>query len=342
MAKVSAVNRDWEQRYRRKWGGWDKITRGAHCMDCYPNRCAFNVYQRDGRILYEEQLGTLPQIEKGVPDWNPGGCLGGMTYVDSVYGPQRVLYPLRRTGERGQGKWERVTWDEALTDIADAMLDAIEEVGPGAIVVDQGPANGGLISMSAADRFAMALGATHLDPHAGFNDFSSGLHETFGTMFFNSAADDLFHADTILVWNMNPAYSRQSQYHFVSEARYRGAHVVTISPDYNASSMHADQWIPVRIGSDAALALSLAQVIVSEGLVAEEFIREQTDMAFAVRVDNGRYLRASDFSKDSRDDQFYAVTGQGVSLVPVGFYAFPRARICAAPQWWTSTEPVSR
>src|SRR3990170_8814238 len=115
----------WEDLYRQKWT-WDKVTWGTHLVDCYPGSCSFRVYTKDGIVWREEQSALYPLIEKGVPDMNPRGCQKGSCFSRVMYGAERLKYPLKRRGERGEGKWKRIHWDEALGDIADAMLDAIQ------------------------------------------------------------------------------------------------------------------------------------------------------------------------------------------------------------------------
>src|SRR3972149_4845706 len=123
----------WEELYRQKRTG-DKVTWGTHLVDCYSGSCSFRVYTKDGIVWREEQSALYPLIEKGVPDMNPRGCQKGACYSRVMYGAERLKYPLKRSGERGEGKWKRVSWDEALTDIADAVLDSIQEVGPESVI----------------------------------------------------------------------------------------------------------------------------------------------------------------------------------------------------------------
>lgn len=132
----------WEDRYRERWK-WDRVTWGSHAVDCYPTNCPFRVYSKDGVVLREEQAGTFPTIEEGVPDMNPAGCQKGACWSQLLYGKERVLHPLKRVGERGSGKWQQVSWDEALSEIADAMLDALQEQGPNSIMRIGTPAEGG-------------------------------------------------------------------------------------------------------------------------------------------------------------------------------------------------------
>ncbi len=87
----------WAERYRDKWK-WDKITWGSHSVDCYPGGCPWRVYVRDGKIIREEQSGTLPVIQQGVPDMNPMGCQKGACWSYLHYAPERVTHPLKRAG----------------------------------------------------------------------------------------------------------------------------------------------------------------------------------------------------------------------------------------------------
>ena len=109
----------------------------------------------------------------------------------------------------------------------------------------------------------------------------------------------------MLIWANNPAYSNISTFHYFTEARYNGAEIVTIAPDYSPSAIHGDQYVPVRVGSDAALALAMCRVLVDEGLVDEPFVREQTDLGLLVRTDTGRFLRQCDVREGGSDEVFH-------------------------------------
>ena len=132
-AAIDRTSGTWADTYRDKWK-WDTVTWGTHCVDCYPANCPYRVFVRDGRIVREEPAATFKTIEPGVPDMNPTGCQKGAAWSRMLNGKDRVTYPLRRAGERGEGRWKRVSWDEATTEIADAMLDAMEESGPRSIL----------------------------------------------------------------------------------------------------------------------------------------------------------------------------------------------------------------
>jgi DMSO reductase family type II enzyme molybdopterin subunit len=299
----------WRDVYRNRWK-WDGVYWGTHCVDCYPGSCPLRVYVRNGQVWREEQAGSFRTIEEGVPDFNPMGCQKGASWSQSLYGPDRLLYPLKRVGERGEGKWNRVSWDEALTDIADSMLDAIETYGSHTIVHEGTPE---YATVHPTGRFFQTIGGFGIDLHGSFNDFAIGLYETFGKFSPVSSADDWFHSELVLIWHMNPVYTRIPFYHFIAEARYNGAEVVNISPDVNPSHTHADYQIPVNGASDAALGLAMAQVILEEGRADLKFMREQTDLGYLVRTDTKRYLRQTDVeSAGGREDQMYqwdAATG---------------------------------
>ncbi|MBI4515321.1 MAG: molybdopterin-dependent oxidoreductase [Deltaproteobacteria bacterium] len=297
--------RTWEDVLRRKWT-WDKIAKGTHYVNCWYQRgCNWNVFVKDGLVLREEQVASYTPTNSAVPDFNPRGCQKGACYSQRMYDPDRLKYPLKRAGARGEGKWQRVSWDEALKDIAGTMLDVIKEQGPGAIYWDLGTAatNGchgiGLV------RTSFLLDTPFLDMNAEIGDHHPGAAATCGKIGFASSADDWFYSDVILLWGGNPLYTQIPNAHFFNEARYRGARVISIAPDYNPSSIHADLWLPVNIGSDAALGLSMAHVIIEEKLYDAAFVAEQTDLPLLVRKDTRRFLRESDLEPGGADDVFF-------------------------------------
>lgn len=289
--------------YRDRWR-WDSVAKGTHLLNCwYQRSCAYNVYVKDGAVVYEEPAAIYPPTNSSVPDFNPRGCQKGACYSLNMSAEPRVTHPLKRAGERGAGKWQQVTWDEALADIADHIVDALERDAPEAIVFDGNAA--GVASWVAVNRFANLIGAMVLDLNTEVGDEQQGAAVTFGIPVASRSADDYFNSDLIFIWGGNPAYTQIPNFHFLSEARYNGARVIAISPDFNASAVHADRWISVRPGTDAALALAMAQVIISEGLADAGFVREQTDLPFLLRTDTRTFLRESDVRRGGKDDVFY-------------------------------------
>jgi DMSO reductase family type II enzyme molybdopterin subunit len=300
LPQEDTIYTGWESIYRNKLQ-YDSVHWGSHCVDCYPGSCPMKVYVKNGVVVREEQAGDMQVVEEGVPDFNPMGCQKGASWSQSLYGPDRLLYPLKRVGERGEGKWNRVTWDDALDDIADSMLDAIEKYGAHTIIREGSPELGA----SSVMRFMDAIGAQGIDMNGSINDFSIGLYETFGKFSPVSSADDWFKSELILIWHMNPVFTRIPYYHFIAEARYNGAEVVNISPDVNPSHTHADYQVSINGASDPAFGLAIVQVILDERIADWDFMREQTDLGYLVRTDTGRYLREIDVTGEGREDQMY-------------------------------------
>lgn len=297
--------RGWEDLYRDRWR-WDRRVRSTHFVNCwYQAHCAWDVFVKDGIVWREEQAGDYPRTNADVPDFNPRGCQKGACYSERMYDPSRVKYPLKRVGERGSGKWQKVGWEEALGEIADAMIEVMQKEGPERIVWSPGPLYTFGANVAGQARLTDILGNIVLDMNPEIGDGHPGAAVTFGKIVAERSADDYFYSDVILIWGCNPVYTQIPNVHFLLEARYRGARLVTISPDYNASATRSDLWVPVNPGTDAALALALAQVIVSEKLYDEKFIQEQTDLPLLVRQDTKRFLRASDLERGGSDEVLY-------------------------------------
>jgi len=276
--------RGWEDVYREEWT-WDDVVRVSHLrVNC--------IY---------------PQEFKDIPDFNPRGCGPGCAYSAQMYDPTRIRYPMKRAGERGSGRWQRLSWDQAFEEIADKLLDVIVEDGSDSIIYDSGTTNidNGIGSTMEMHLFLAGLAATGLDNWAGVGDLPVGLIQSWGTYMSEGTSDDWFRSDYIFIWLANPNYTRQPDAHFLYEARYRGAKVVTVAPDFSPSTLHADRWLNLRQGTDAALALGMCNVLVEENRYNAAYVKEQTDLPFLVRDDNGRFLRESDVVEGGAEDQFY-------------------------------------
>jgi DMSO reductase family type II enzyme molybdopterin subunit len=294
--------RAFEDVYRGAWS-WDRIAKGTHYVNCWYQRgCNWNVYVKDGVVFREEQAAGYPQTNPHVPDWNPRGCQKGACYSERMVDPSRLRHPLRRIGPRGGRRWQRASWDEALTDIADRVIDVLRRDGPGAVVWDLGTGASNGCHGLGLYRTCFVLDTPMLDMNAEIGDHHPGAAATLGKITFASSADDMFHSSLILVWGGNPVFTQIPNAHFITESRYHGARVVVVAPDYNASAIHADEWIPVEIGSDAAFGLSLAHVMVEEGLCDLRFVSEQTDLPLLVRRDTRRFLRAAELVEGGGDE----------------------------------------
>ncbi|MFQ5666127.1 MAG: molybdopterin-dependent oxidoreductase [Candidatus Binatia bacterium] len=305
----------WTDVYRVAWR-WDRVVRGTHLRaNCF-SACAFDVYVKDGMVWREEQADVYARQAAGLPDYAPRGCQKGSCYSSLMLAPGRITYPLERVGARGAGRWRRISWDAAFTRIADAILDAAADGGLETVVYDNGTSNIDWGPSTVGEmRFFGLLGATMLDGFAGTGDLAKGALQTWGTSFVDGSADDWFRTDTLFLWHCNPVQTRIPDAHFVTEARYGGTSVVTVSPDYSPSAVHASLWVNPRPGTDAALALGLVRALLARGVLDQAYVREQTDLPFLVREDTGRFLRQSDLSARGREDIFYIADEQTGKVV---------------------------
>jgi nitrate reductase alpha subunit len=254
---------DFTDLYRERWT-WDRVAKGTHTRANCIAACSWDVFVKDGIAWREEQNAIYEPPRPDVPDGNPRGCQKGACYTDLQVASSRVLHPLKRVGPRGSGKWQRISWDQALDEVADKLIDAAIDQGTESIIYDHGTTNAGYGPETAGEiRFAKSVGATVLDSWSGVGDMPMGAVQTWGMYNCEGTADDWFRSDYIIVWVGNPAYTRIPEVHFMHEARYRGAKLVVIAPDYNATTVHADLWINLKPETDAALGLAAAQVMVS-------------------------------------------------------------------------------
>ncbi len=309
--------RRWEDIMRNKWT-WDRVARGTHGTNCTGN-CAFNVYVKNGIVWREEQQGEYQPSVAGVPDYGPRGCNKGLRHAKYMYGKQRVLYPMKRVGERGAGQWERISWEQAATEIADKFIDYNLEHGPRSISTQLGTQ---MVlkraSFAALGRFATIAGTETPEAFAGVGDLPTGTYMTVGVPLISDTFSAVFKSRCCLIWYCNPAVTRIPDAHFFWEAKYNGTEVVAISPEFTPTAMHASKWLNPKPGTDSALALAMVQVILEDGTHDVDYLREQTDMPFLVRTDNGKFLRETDMTgaADARDNLFYVYDEVAGAIVP--------------------------
>jgi len=326
---------DWRDVYVERWR-WERVVHGTHTNANCVSACSWNLYVRDGVVWREEQLGTYDSGVSGCPDFNPRGCQKGACASDLFTRPQRLRYPLMRIGERGAGRFKRVSWDEALDRTADAIVSALAEHGGKGLLLEAGPEMDYGPHTAAPLRLFKLLGAPMTDSMAMIGDIAFGGTITLGTPHVGGSSDDWFRSKLIVLWAFNPVTTRIPDAHFLTEARYGGARVINIAPDYSPSTIHTDGWLNPKPGTDAALALAAVQVILAEGLHDESYIRSQTDLPLLVRVDNGRFLRGVDVHKGGSEESFYAWDPDARSIVEA-----PGARGTSAKTLeWSGIQPA--
>ncbi|MFC2066616.1 molybdopterin-dependent oxidoreductase [Chloroflexota bacterium] len=251
----------------------EKTVMTAHCSHC-GGTCLLKVHVQDGVIT------RIETDDGGEPQYR--ACARGRAYRQMVYAPDRILYPMKRVGARGEGRFKRISWDEALDTVAGELKRVKETYGPAAI----------LLKWASGDQAQLHYGYTHqrLLFMAGGCSEVWGSHSyegatfaataTFGTPLgvYNSR-DDLLNSRLIILWGWNPAdticVSNTARY--LSQAREAGIKIVSIDPRYtNTTALYASQWISIRPGTDAAMLVAMAYVIISENLQDQKFLDTYT------------------------------------------------------------------
>lgn len=240
--------------------------RGACPHDC-PDTCAtlVEVDQSTGRAV-----NFLGDPDHPITDgWL---CAKVRPYLERVYAPDRVLYPMRRTGPKGSGQFERISWDEALGEITTRWRGIIAEHGAEAILPYSYSGTLGTVELDVVGtRFWGRLGSSE-----SVGDLCSGatraaMNATIGGNF-GPDPRDVLHSKLVLIWAHNPATTSPHFVPLLREAQRNGAKVVVIDPRRTKTARSADLHIPIRPGTDAALGLGMMDVIFNEGLHAEAWL----------------------------------------------------------------------
>ena len=228
-------------------------------------------------------------------------CLRGLSSLDVTYHPDRLRYPMRRVGQRGEGKFERISWDEALDTIAAKFKEIGAKYGWTAIGWVLGGPGAGTTKFGAYLRLASLTQSTRVSAW-GYGDagLPCGSRVIFGTQFpygllFGSLLAGTARPDIIIVWGSNPGESQPlNLMRPIMDAKEKGALLAVIDPRFTVTASKADQYIGVRPGTDTALALGLLQVIFAKGFQNEAFIVKYSVGPYLVRSDTGKYLRGKD------------------------------------------------
>ena len=254
----------------------DKSTREVKIIptgcsgDC-GGKCVLRAHVKDGVIL---------RIETDDDEREPQlkACVRGRAYRQGVYAPDRLKYPLKRVGE---GKFKRISWDKALDTVANEMKRIKETYGPASILVDGGLGIRGRVhSMRAIMRLFFMFGGCigrwgSMSGEAA--RWSSDV--TYGTWLAANSGDDLLNSRLVITWGWNPAeaiWSTGTSFRLV-RVKEAGIKIVCIDPRFtNTTATFASQWIPIRPGTDAAMMIAMAYVIIKENLQDQKFLNTFT------------------------------------------------------------------
>jgi anaerobic selenocysteine-containing dehydrogenase len=275
----------------------------CYCALCV-SRCGSIAVVEDGRFVALEPDPSHPT--------GKALCAKGRVAPELVYHPDRLRYPLKRTRPKGDPDpgWQRISWDEALDLTATSLRGIAEAHGPESVVFSiVSP------STSASDdsvvwiqRLVNAFGSPNLCVSmelCGWGRYLATVY-TFGTSVPGVYMPDLDNAGCILFWGYNPNLARLVHATMTLEALKRGARLIVVDPRRTGIAKKADVWLQVRPGTDGALALGIAQVMIERGWYDHEFIRDWTNGPLLVSADTGRLLTERDLSAEGSAQRYVA------------------------------------
>jgi len=252
--------------------GTHQIRVGCPAHNC-GGRCLLRATVSDGVIVRLDTDDRPDRVE--APQLR--ACVRGRAYLRRQYHPDRLLYPMRRTGKRGEGKFVRISWDEALNQIASEMLRIRETYGNGSIFVPKGTGSRSQLNGLLPAKRLMNLFGGSLDAYGSYSFAAMDMATptVYGTTITGNQRQDWLNSRYILMWGWNPAEMRDgtNSDYFLKLARENGARVVCIDPRHTPSAVSlADEWIPIIPGTDAAMMTAMAYVMVTEGLYDADFV----------------------------------------------------------------------
>jgi anaerobic selenocysteine-containing dehydrogenase len=239
-------------------------------------------------------------------------CIKGRVAPELVYHSKRLLHPLKRTRPKGESDpgWQRISWDEALGTTAAKLIELSERYGPESVAFSAAsPSTSSLSdSLSWIQRLRRAFGSPNLCLSMELCGWGRNLatRYTYGAAVPGSYMPDLEHAGCIMYWGYNPTVSRLAHATATVAAVNRGARLIVVDPRRAGLARKADQWLRVRPGTDGALALSIAHVMIERGWFDHDFIREWTNGPLLVRTDNGAFLTEQDLSHSGDANKYAA------------------------------------
>ncbi|MED4909258.1 molybdopterin-containing oxidoreductase family protein [Brevibacillus centrosporus] len=244
------------------------IQRKTVCPHDCPDTCSIIAKVEDGKVVSTKGDPTHPFTRGAL-------CSKVLRYGERIYSPDRLLYPMRRVGEKGEGRFERISWEEALDEITARLKQAVSLHRSETVYCFQGSGNMGIIQMNAHFPFFHKLGASRGRGNLCSPAADIGWNYTVGAMV-GSRPESVAKTDLLIVWGSNMVSSNMHMLAFFKEAKKQGAQMIVIDPYKNRTAKQADWYIPIRPGTDAALALGMMYVLVAEDLIDPAYIAAYT------------------------------------------------------------------
>lgn len=236
-------------------------------------------------------------------------CLMGVSRLEYQNHPDRLTVPLKRVGERGEGKWKEISWEEAIDLFVEKQNEVIKKHGAKAISFTVGSGAYGLLTRGSPARYAALIGAS-TSRVSGFDyALPKGLETMFGLpapSFFSRgghAFEDAANSELVLLWGGNPVVTRSVDYSPLKVARKSGTKLICIDPTNSETAKLCDEWISLRPGSDGALALALAHQIIKDELHDLDFLTSHTDFPLLINLDNGEALKQQHVDENGGDER---------------------------------------
>ncbi|MCT8138300.1 molybdopterin oxidoreductase family protein [Anaerobacillus sp. CMMVII] len=237
-------------------------------LDC-PDQCGLLVHKKDGKIIKIEGDPDHPVTKGNI-------CNKVRHMTQRIYDPKRLQYPLKRVGAKGEGKFERITWKEALETIHTRWTDLISTEGPESILPYSFYGNMGKLNSEGMDRrFFHRLGATLLDRTICSAAGSKGYRYTMGGSF-GTDPEETIDTKLFIFWGVNAVSTNMHQVALAEKARKNGAKIIVIDVHKNQTGRWADWFIPILPGTDSALALGIMHILYQENMVDHRFLETYT------------------------------------------------------------------
>jgi anaerobic selenocysteine-containing dehydrogenase len=266
-----------------------------------PTFCALCVSRCGATATVEDGIFVSLEADPSHPT-GQALCLKGKAAPELVYHAQRLLHPLERTRPKGDADpgWRRVSWDEALTKVAKKLKALADAHGPESVVFSSASPSTSAMSDSVdwVQRLRRAFGSPNMCVAmelCGWGRYLASVY-TYGTSVPGVYPPDLERAGCILYWGYTPSVARLTHATATAAALRRGARLIVVDPRRAGLAHRAHHWLRVRPGTDAALALAIAHVMIERGWYEQEFVRRWTNAPLLVRADNGKLLRESDLT----------------------------------------------
>ncbi len=284
--------------------GKEFVFRTGHSNNC-DGACGHQVRVVDGRVRLVTAASWSPKTIAGkdAPEFDPRICLRGVSQIQNTYSPDRIKYPYKRVGPRGSGRWERISWEEATSTIAERFREIQAKHGKKSVWI--APYTGSLALLEgvvgAGFRFASVIGASAGDfegdnegdsaTPAGWNYVLADPDLTAGGIFDGHEMTDFLNAKAIVLWANNVAETSLPDWRIMADAQRNGVQIVSIDPRFTPTSAKSDVWLPIRPGTDTALIDGVMNYVLQHKLYDSVYLKAYSVAPFLVDAKTKKFLR---------------------------------------------------